>query len=395
MACARQKALSRKSVMTQTECLLKTEAVQVSGCRECLSLLLPSEGGGDTVCVRCEQVDGLLSLVAGLKEEVERLRAIRECEREIDCWRDSLPGLKERYWAEIPQMGVDPVPCRSRELRRNGDRALLDLAGNAPPPPPPPPPPPSQVPLHNRFEALELERPVGKDEVAGLPRRMPRVRKLTPHLKTASTKKHRRVIVVGNSLLRQGKDEAEGLESSPNAGSNPAKRVKIGGSTEHSDWGRAEHCITTRATKKERRVLVIRDSLLRGTEAPICRPDNLSREVCCLPGARVRDVRKALPQLIKPEDYYPLVVIQVGSREAATRKMRNIKKDFASRGRSLKGSGAQVVFSSVLPLGDRDPERRRRTGPVNDWQRGWCLDQGFGYFSLGQPFGKPGMWAAD
>lgn len=41
-------------------------------------------------CVRCEQVDELLSLVVELREEVERLRTIRECEREIDWWSDSL-----------------------------------------------------------------------------------------------------------------------------------------------------------------------------------------------------------------------------------------------------------------------------------------------------------------
>ncbi|KAI6075309.1 Calcium/calmodulin-dependent 3',5'-cyclic nucleotide phosphodiesterase 1C isoform X1 [Aix galericulata] len=63
-------------------------------------------------------VDDLVRMVAELKEEVERLRDIRECEQEIDWWSDSLQGLKERHRA-----------------------------------------PPSQVPLHNRFEALELERP--------------------------------------------------------------------------------------------------------------------------------------------------------------------------------------------------------------------------------------------
>ena len=97
MVCTRQKALSRKSVATQTECPLKNAAVQVSGCREYLSLLPPSEGGRDSVCVRCEQVDDLVSLVAELKEEVERLRAIGECEQEIDWWSNSLPSLKERH----------------------------------------------------------------------------------------------------------------------------------------------------------------------------------------------------------------------------------------------------------------------------------------------------------
>ena len=68
----------------------------------------------------------------------------------------------------------------------------------------------------------------------------------------------------------------------------------------------------TKKTKKKRRVIVIGDSFLRGTEGPICRPDPSHREVCCLPGARVRDVAKELPGLVRPSDYYPLLVIQVG-----------------------------------------------------------------------------------
>ena len=35
-------------------------------------------------CMMCEQVDNLLTVVVKLKEEVKRLRSIRECEREID-----------------------------------------------------------------------------------------------------------------------------------------------------------------------------------------------------------------------------------------------------------------------------------------------------------------------
>ena len=43
-------------------------------------------GEGDSTCVRCDQINDLLSLVVGLKEEVERLKSIWECEREIDWW---------------------------------------------------------------------------------------------------------------------------------------------------------------------------------------------------------------------------------------------------------------------------------------------------------------------
>ena len=41
-------------------------AVQVSGCGECPALSLLQEGSQDTTCVRCEQVDNLLSLVVEL-----------------------------------------------------------------------------------------------------------------------------------------------------------------------------------------------------------------------------------------------------------------------------------------------------------------------------------------
>ena len=74
----RQQACTRKTVVTQTEGLPRNVAVQVSGCRECLGLLLPGEGGRGSTSVRCEQVDELLSLVVELKEEVERLRTIRK-----------------------------------------------------------------------------------------------------------------------------------------------------------------------------------------------------------------------------------------------------------------------------------------------------------------------------
>ena len=65
MVSTRQQAYSKKTVVTQMEGLPRNVAVQVSGCRECLSLLLPGEGGRDSTCVRCKQVDELLSPGSG------------------------------------------------------------------------------------------------------------------------------------------------------------------------------------------------------------------------------------------------------------------------------------------------------------------------------------------
>jgi len=43
-------------------------------------------------------VEDLLSLVAKLKEEVERLRNVREREWETDWWSNSLSYQRERHW---------------------------------------------------------------------------------------------------------------------------------------------------------------------------------------------------------------------------------------------------------------------------------------------------------
>lgn len=51
--------------------------------------------------------------------------------------------------------------------------------------------------------------------------------------------------------------------------------------------------ITTSSTRKKR-VVVVGDSTLRGAEGPTCEPDQTHREVCCLPGARVKDVTRKL-----------------------------------------------------------------------------------------------------
>jgi len=64
----------------------------------------------DNCCVQCEQVNDLLSLVAELKEEVERLRSIWECEREIDWWSSTLPSLRQRQQEAAPRKAEKPLP---------------------------------------------------------------------------------------------------------------------------------------------------------------------------------------------------------------------------------------------------------------------------------------------
>ena len=131
--------------------------------------------------------------------------------------------------------------------------------------------PPFQVPSHSRYEALQVEPNKDEDDGSSLLEVLPRLSWPTPCIKTASIKKKRWVIVIG-------------------------------------------------------------DSLLRGTEGPICRPDPLLREVCCLPGAQVKDVTRKLPTVVQPSDYYLFLLFHVGSDELAIRSTREIKRDFRALG---------------------------------------------------------------
>ena len=93
---------------------------------------------------------------------------------------------------------------------------------------------------------------------------------------------------------------------------------------------------------------MVGDSLLRGTEGPVCRPDLSCREVCCLPGAWVRDITRKLPELVHPTDYDPLLIVQVGSDEITQGSLQTMKRDFRGLGRIVQGGGAQVVFFLFL-----------------------------------------------
>lgn len=87
--------------------------------------------------------------------------------------------------------GMDTGPC---------------LASQAAPSLPASPP---QVPLHTRFEALECKGQ-GCEDVGERPHRtLSQARNSSPLLKTSSTKKERRVMVKGDSLLR----DREGLQA--------------------------------------------------------------------------------------------------------------------------------------------------------------------------------------
>ncbi|TRZ06678.1 hypothetical protein HGM15179_020428 [Zosterops borbonicus] len=102
-----------------------------------------------------QQVNDLLSLVAELREEVERLRSIRESEREIDWWSSALPSLRDAHLDsedlyDAHSQAIEEHPVDEGEWKRVPARGGNNKNFSQPPSP-------SQVPLQNRYEALALE----------------------------------------------------------------------------------------------------------------------------------------------------------------------------------------------------------------------------------------------
>ncbi|XP_009577091.1 PREDICTED: cAMP-specific 3',5'-cyclic phosphodiesterase 4D-like [Fulmarus glacialis] len=125
--------------------------------------------------------------------------------------------------------------------------------------------------------------------------------------------------------------------------------------------------------------------------SPMCNQPSINKAT--ITGTYIGDVTERLPSLVKPADYHPFLLFQVGQNDAAMRPLRNIKRDFMSLGTMLKRLGAQVVFSSMLPVGEAGSRKRRRIEQVNGWLRS-CHAQGLSFYDLGHTFEKPGLSTA-
>ncbi|KAJ7409571.1 hypothetical protein BTVI_56097 [Pitangus sulphuratus] len=139
------------SVLTQTKPLSKDTAVQVSGCTDCLSLAVPEDSARDA-CVRCEQVNDLLCFVSEPKEEVERLRSIRESERELRLVKSYPFNPKRSPAGDGEALHLLPScrwkrPSRWGEWKQVPDRRCKGILSQAPSP--------LMVPLKNRYEVLD------------------------------------------------------------------------------------------------------------------------------------------------------------------------------------------------------------------------------------------------
>ena len=126
MISTRQKAMASLNsapaatdMASQTELQWERAATQVSGCSVCPTLMPVWDSSSEHTCGRCAQVGELLHLVTELREEVSRLRSIRESERERDYWNCALPSLGQACQADRTHDAEDSL--RFLHLAECGD----------------------------------------------------------------------------------------------------------------------------------------------------------------------------------------------------------------------------------------------------------------------------------
>lgn len=63
-------------------------------------------------------------------------------------------------------------------------------------------------------------------------------------------------------------------------------------------------------------MVVVGESLLRGTEAEVCRDNRMSWEVCCFPGTTIHNVTE-VAEFDKPTEHNSFLLIHVGTSDTA------------------------------------------------------------------------------
>jgi len=135
--------------------------------------------------------------VAELHEEVSSLRSIRESGRETDCCNRTLPSLGQAQQADRTHDAEDALPslhlaeCSDLRDRRQWQqvpawcsRRVFSMTTS-----------PSQVPLHSRYKAVQVEPNNDEDDGSSRLEVSPRLNQPTLCVNTASMKEKRWVIV--------------------------------------------------------------------------------------------------------------------------------------------------------------------------------------------------------
>jgi len=156
----------------------------------------------------------------------------------------------------------------------------------------------------------------------------------------------------------------------------------------HSDRvsGTESGSVAKKGRGEKRRAIVVGDSIVRGIDRRFCGHERDNRMVCCLPGARVRDVSDRVFTVLKGEGDQTEVVVHIGTNDVGRKSGEDVKRDFRELGWKLKVRTNRVIISGLLPVPRASEVRNREIVQLNTWLQDWCRREGFEFLDNWRPF---------
>lgn len=137
-------------------------------------------------------------------------------------------------------------------------------------------------------------------------------------------------------------------------------------------------CVWAGAIKEKRQDIVSGDPLLKGAEYPEW--IHFFGKPAALLGAGSMIWRESFLPWYDPQVIIHYWFFQAGNDEAAARSSRSVKRDCWILAWPVKGSGAQLVLLSILPVVGNDEERNRKVQQTKPGIGVWYHQQNFGIF---------------
>lgn len=102
-----------------------------------------------------------------------------------------------------------------------------------------------------------------------------------------------------------------------------------------------------------------------------------------------------MPLLVKITDYSRLLLFHVGMNDITNWSLGKLKDRHKALGVQAWSTGAQVMFSFILLVREKDAARNRCIMQISYRLCGWCLHEGFGFYDNGRFFGDYSLLERD
>eukprot|EP00061_Rhincodon_typus_P003408 g20015.t1 len=110
--------------------------------------------------------------------------------------------------------------------------------------------------------------------------------------------------------------------------------------------------------------------------------------VCCLSGARIRNVSDRVHRILKGKGEQPEVVVHISTNDIVRKQDEGLKSEYEELDWKLKDRKSRGVISGLLPVPQASEARNREQVQLNMWLQSWWRSEGFRFVDIEIPSGE-------